>query len=106
MREKTADNPINRDQRLVYILRGKNRRETYQLLLSGARTISEISKKLEISITSASRIIKQLEKKNLVSNLTPTEHTGCLYNLTPLALEIKKEFKKHMERRYSNTFQT
>ncbi len=97
MNEKVANNQMNKSRRLVYILRGKNRRGIYQLLLGGARTIGEISKELDIAITNASRTVKQLEKKNLLFNITPNEPVGCLYKLTPLALEIKSEFKKHMQ---------
>jgi len=35
------------------------------------------------------------EDAALVNNVTPTQLKGCIYQLTPIALEIKSEFEEH-----------
>ena len=87
----------NKEQRLTYIIRGKNRCKIYKILLVSPRSISEISKKTGISLSNVSRVIKQLEQHSLVENLTPSQRVGSLYQLTSLALEFKSEFKEHMQ---------
>ncbi|MFX0172274.1 MAG: hypothetical protein ACFE9L_10160 [Candidatus Hodarchaeota archaeon] len=43
----------NKHDRLAYVLRGKNRREIYQLLLISSFTLSEISMNTRIYVTNA-----------------------------------------------------
>ncbi len=89
-------------QRLAYILRGKNRRAIYQVLLTDPRTQSEINRKTGIPLSNISRVIDQLEHGTLIENLTPFQSIGALYQLTDLALEFKSEFEKHMRFREKN----
>jgi len=87
----------SKEQGLCYVLRGKNRREIYQLLLTGPRTQGELSKKTGIALSNVCRAIKQLEQQKLVKNLTPSEPKGCLFGLTDLAIDLKTEFKYHLQ---------
>jgi len=87
----------SKTERLTYILRGRMRCEIYRILLTGNRTIGELSRNTGKSISNVSRVIKQLESYNLVKNLTPSVSIGCLYQLTDDALECKPEFEEHME---------
>ncbi len=92
----------NNTEYLTFVLRGSLRCEIYQILLSGSRSISELSKKTSKSLSNISRVIKQFESQNLVKKITPSELKGSLYQLTDLALEFKPEFEEHMK--FRDTF--
>ncbi len=89
-------------QRLAYILRGKNRRAIYQVLLTDPRTQSEINQETGIPLSNISRVIDQLEQEALIENLTPFQSIGALYQLTDLALEFKSEFERHVRFRQTS----
>lgn len=68
----------NKAERLSYILRGKNRCEIYQILLTGPRTQSEISQKTGIPASSVS--LYGLELYDLVAQCVP-ESKNAFENL-------------------------
>lgn len=106
MRNASSKALINKYERLVFVLRGKNRRIIYQLLRSFSCTLSEISEATGIRITNVSRVVKRMEQHGLIKNLTPGQRTGCLYILTPLALEFQSEFDAHIQFRKKKDHQS
>ena len=89
-------NLTTKTHRLAYILRGKNRRAIYQVLLTDSRTQTEISQETGVPLSNISRVMDQLKQEGLIENLTPFQNIGALYQLTHLALEFKSEFEQHM----------
>ncbi|MHA2245416.1 MAG: hypothetical protein ACXADY_10660 [Candidatus Hodarchaeales archaeon] len=93
-KEKKNEKLCTKGQRLAFISRGSNRRELYSLLLRGQRTIAQISVLTSIHLSNVSRVIKDFVKNDLVTNVTPTDSLGCIYQLTPLGQEFQAEFKE------------
>lgn len=105
---KSAKTQKNKTKSLVFVLRGKNRRQIYHLLLNENLTQTEISILTGISPTNVSRVIKQFKKMKIVRNYTPKERIGAIYGLTSFGNSFKTEFLKHLafhvikKTRYSN----
>jgi sugar-specific transcriptional regulator TrmB len=96
MDPKSVKTQKNKMKGLVFILRGKNRKQIYHLLLNKNLTQSQISKMTAIPITNVYRVIKQLEKIEIVKNHTPEERIGCIYGLTSFGKSFKTEFLEHL----------
>ena len=71
----------------------KNRIKTMELLTNPLMP-SEISKKMQISLTHASKIIRELYKKKLVNCLNESLKIGRIYKLTKKGQRVLKEVKK------------
>ena len=63
---------------VAFVKRSKNRLEVLKILES-PMTPSEIAKKLKISLTHASKIIRELNSKKLVKCLNEQDKLGRLY---------------------------
>jgi DNA-binding IclR family transcriptional regulator len=87
---------IKKEDRLAFILRGKNRMAIYFTLLNGIFTPTEICRLTNIWPSNVSRVLKDLKKYSLVENTTSKGLYCALYQLTPLALEFKEEFLNHL----------
>lgn len=51
---------------------------------------SELSREMKISLTHASKIIRELNSKRIIHCLNEELKVGRLYQLTPLGQEIRK----------------
>ncbi len=87
---------------LAFILNGKNRCAIFRCLLEKPNSIAEIARTTFIPISNVSRVIKTMKTKAIVEKLTPDLTRGCLYQLTPLALELREEFEKYYYFRHGN----
>jgi len=88
---------FNVAERLAYVLRGKNRRTVYGLMLDGIQTPSQISRSSDIAVSNVSRVLREYENNGLVTKLTSSKNQCSLYILTEVALEFKQEFLKFLE---------
>ena len=76
-----------------WIIRSENRQNVL-ILLEVPLTPSHVAKKLEISLTHASKIIRELEKQKLVECLNDKTKRGRIYKRTKEGDEILKYIEK------------
>lgn len=72
-----------------FVITSKNRIKVL-LCLDMPRTPSNVAKKIKISFTHASKIIRELEKKNIVVCLNPKATKGRIYKRTGMGHLIAK----------------
>ncbi|MFX0172930.1 MAG: winged helix-turn-helix domain-containing protein [Candidatus Hodarchaeota archaeon] len=84
-------------QRLAFVLRGKNRRDIIRVLFDGQKTANEISSLTGISISNVCRVLNELKRHSLITNLTPNLNRGQIYDVTPLTFEFKDELELHLQ---------
>ncbi|MBI3051032.1 MarR family transcriptional regulator [Candidatus Woesearchaeota archaeon] len=72
-----------------YIKRSKNRYRALEFLETPLIP-SELGKKMEISLTHASKIIRELNEKKLISCLNEDLKVGRIYQITKQGKRIKK----------------
>lgn len=75
-----------------FVKRSKNRIKAMELL-NDPLMPSEIGKEMQISLTHASKIIRELYKKKLVNCLNENLKVGRIYKLTKKGQKILKEIK-------------
>ncbi len=75
-----------------YVKRSKNRQKVLELL-EIPLTPSDVAKKLKISLTHASKIIRELDSKKLIKCLNEELNMGRLYQRTEEADKIMKYVK-------------
>lgn len=80
-----------------FIKRSKNKQKAMELLFNPLMP-SELGKKMSISLTHASKIIRELTAKGLIHCLNDELKTGRIYQLTnkgkKVLLEIERILKK------------
>ena len=76
-----------------FVIRSKNRVNVL-LSLDLPRTPSNIAKKIKISFTHASKIIRELEKKGILHCLNSKDTKGRIYKRTAIGDLIMKYIKK------------
>lgn len=72
-----------------WVLRSKNRPEVLKLL-DIPLTPSQISKKLKLSLTHASKVARELEKRKLIECLNEENTMGRIYKRTEHGEKIKE----------------
>lgn len=72
-----------------WVLRSKNRAKVLRLL-NIPLTPSQVAKKLKISLTHASKVVRELEKKKLIKCLNESNKMGRIYQRTSEGEKIKK----------------
>lgn len=70
------------DELLEFVGSGKHRRGCLRLLTGGGMTPGELSQRMEVNISQASRTLRELEEKELVRCTTPRSTKGRIYELT------------------------
>ena len=76
-----------------FVKRSKNRMKAMELLTNPLMP-SEIGKKMQISLTHASKIVRELYKKELVNCLNESLTIGRIYKLTKKGQRVLKEVKR------------
>ena len=76
-----------------YVLRSKNRPQVLELLKL-PQNPSQIAKKLKISLTHASKTIRELNSKKLIKCLNEESNLGRIYQITKEGEEILNYVKK------------
>ncbi len=76
-----------------FVKRSKNRQNVLELL-ENSLTPSDVSKKLKMSLTHASKLIRELNTKGLVKCLNDNLAMGRIYKRTEKAKAILKYIKK------------
>jgi len=75
-----------------FVKRSENRIKVMELLTFPLMP-SEVGKKMQISLTHASKIIRELYKKRLVNCLNDNLSVGRIYKLTKKGQRVLKEIK-------------
>ncbi len=75
-----------------FVKRSKNRIKAMELLTNPLMP-SELGKKMQISLTHASKIIRELYRKRLVNCLNESLKIGRIYKLTIKGQKVLKEVK-------------
>ncbi|MFH0831500.1 MAG: winged helix-turn-helix domain-containing protein [archaeon] len=76
-----------------YVVGSKHRRKV-MLSLDLVRTPTQIARKTYINTSHISKVLKDLEKRDLVKCLTPKQRVGKIYSLTQEGREIVSYLKK------------
>jgi len=76
-----------------WVIRSKNRPQILSLLTI-PQTPAQISKKLKISLTHASKTIRELDSKKLIICLNNKSKLGRIYKITQQGEEILEHIKK------------
>ncbi len=76
-----------------FVLRSKNRPDVLKLL-ELPQNPSQIAKKLKISLTHASKTVRELNSKNLIKCLNEKSNLGRIYALTKEGKEVLEYVKK------------
>jgi predicted transcriptional regulator len=76
-----------------FVKRSKNRLKVLELLKSPMMP-SELGKEMKISLTHASKIIRELDSKGLIACLNEELKLGRIYRVTKLGEKIIKTIKK------------
>lgn len=77
-----------------YIQRSKNRSKSLTLL-EKPMMLSELSKEMEISLTYASKIVRELNSKSLVDSLTDDLKVGRIYRINIKCLKVCEQIGKY-----------
>lgn len=77
---------------MSFVARGKIRRKVLENLIK-PRTPTSLSKIIQTHRPTTSRAILALEKKGLVSCITPNERMGRFYQITDLGKKVLEELK-------------
>jgi len=76
-----------------FVKRSKNRIKAMELLTNPLMP-SEVGKKMQISLTHASKIVRELYKKSLVNCLNENLKVGRIYQLTKQGQKVLEEVKR------------
>lgn len=76
-----------------FIIRGRIRKKVF-VSLETAKTPTQISKIISISVSHVSRALKQFNDLQLAECITPKLKTGRVYELTKEGKELLNEVKK------------
>lgn len=76
-----------------WIIRSKNRPEVLKVLTI-PQNPSRVAKKLKISLTHASKTVRELNSKNLIKCLNDKNKVGRIYGITEEGKEILKYIEK------------
>lgn len=79
-----------------WVIRGKQRRKVLRLM-DKPKTPTEIKKDGEMTLTNASRVLVQFEKRGLAKCLTPNETRSRVYDLTKRGKTLREEFIKRVK---------
>ncbi|MDO8740470.1 MAG: ArsR family transcriptional regulator [Candidatus Woesearchaeota archaeon] len=79
-----------------WVVRGKQRR-TVLKLMDKPKTPTEVKKDGEMTLTNASRVLVQFEKRGLAKCLTPNETRSRVYDLTKRGKILREEFIKRVK---------
>lgn len=80
-----------------YIKISDNRTKIMELLYKSTLSPSKISKKSGISVTTVSRILRELKEKGYVQILNPEVRKGRLYELTDMGNLVMENIDKNIK---------
>ncbi len=77
-----------------YIKRSKNRKDALKLLETPMMP-SELGKEMKISLTHASKIVRELNSQSLVKCLNDGLKVGRIYRTTSKGMKVREEAEKY-----------
>lgn len=80
-----------------FVLRGSNRAIILNCLVSGELTPSQIKKKTNLYLSHISRVIQELQEKELINCINPSSPTVRFYEITKKGKQVNELVKKHKE---------
>ena len=80
------------------LISSRNRREVLKSLIEGEKTPIEMCESTKIHPSNISKILKDLEKMNLIICVNPKLRKGRLYRITTYGQKINNEIKNRKGR--------